>query len=83
MKKKKKYDNKYWEMEKGKRLNLAAAILCGAMIKPGNCNSVQVQKQNTGEDVFQVKFVLDVSLVFERRSPELFMVHSRRVGRND
>ncbi|MDT2291686.1 hypothetical protein P7H15_00330 [Paenibacillus larvae] len=43
---------------------MAAAILCGAMIKPEIAIRTKFKNKNTGEDVFQVKFVLDREALF-------------------
>ncbi|ALA12718.1 hypothetical protein ERICI_03016 [Paenibacillus larvae subsp. larvae] len=65
MKKEKKYDNKYWEMEKGETIEFGSCYFMRCYDKAGKLQfGTKFKNKNTGEDVFQVKFVLDREALF-------------------
>lgn len=61
----KKYDNKYWEMEKGETVEFGTGYFMRCYDKAGKLQfGTKFRNKTTGEDVFQVKFVLDREALF-------------------
>ncbi|MDT2247872.1 hypothetical protein P7H16_14365 [Paenibacillus larvae] len=68
--KRKKYDNKYWEMEKGETIEFGSCYFMRCYDKAGKLQfGTKFKNKNTGEDVFQVKFVLDREALFSSEAP--------------
>ncbi|MDT2276722.1 hypothetical protein P7H20_20455 [Paenibacillus larvae] len=85
MKKEKNTITNIGKWKKGKRLNLAAAILCGAMIKPGNCNSEPSSKTKTPAKMCfkSNSFLIREALFSSEEAPSYLRGTVDLVGRND
>lgn len=65
MSKQKKYENKYWENEKGETVEFGNGYFIRCYDKAGKLQfGKKFQDKQTGEDVYQVKFVLDRKELF-------------------
>jgi len=62
----KKYDNKYWENETPETIEFGNGNFMRCYDKAGKLQfGVKFKNKTTGEDVFQVKFVVDRDALFE------------------
>lgn len=60
----KKYDNKYWEEEKGETVKFGRSFI-RCYDKAGKLQIGTWYKNKSGEEIFQVKFVIDRKELFD------------------